>query len=242
MTTSIWSVDLPAEQFHRLVDGAASVCRECFMYVGDGVITCRALNLSNTAYGNITQQIDISDVYDPIAIDVGKLSSTVPGKGLVKIHHEEAVLNISVGKSRIRFFDFARSAVREPPAMLDKTLPNVINDVPGKELYDAVSSVIQYCGDTPGSFFKVKLTVGDTLTVSDVDDNISTDISCDIQCPSGHVTLSSLYMQPIMQYVKKYTDTVNIQMYTPESPLILTGICDTANYFFLIAPIIDVDK
>lgn len=242
MVTDTWSVDLPAEQFHRLIDGAAAVCRECYMYVENGSMSCRALNLSNTVYCNVVQKIGMQDVHESIAIDVGKISSTVPGKGTVKMLHENSVLNISVGKSRMRFFDFALSAVREPPAMLDKTLPNVINNVPGKELHDAIGAVIQYCGDTPGSFFKVRLTVGDVITVSDVDNNISTEIECDVQCPSGNVTVSSLYIQPIMQYIKKYTDTVDIQMYTPESPLILTSANETANCFFLVAPIIDIDK
>lgn len=241
MTINTWLVDLPADQFHRLVDGAAAVCRECYMYVGNSSITCRALNLSNTVYGTVVQKVDMQDVYEPIAIDVGKISSTVPGKGTVHMVHGDSVLNISVGKSRMRFFDFAHSAVREPPA-LDKTLPNVINNVPGKELHDAIGAVIQYCGDTPGSFFKVRLTVGDTITVSDVDNNISTELECDVQCPSGNVTVSSLYIQPIMQYIKKYTDTVNLQMYTPEQPLILTSASETSTCFFLVAPIIDVDK
>lgn len=241
-----WATDIDAPLFHRLVDGAAAISKECWLIPTNTALRCRCLNLSNTVYGNIIINATVEGEPAIIPIDVGKISKTVPTAGTVKVKHTDGIISTSVGKSRARFYDFAPSAVREAPGNLDRTLPNIVTDIPSKEFHDAVSAVINYCNDIAGAFYKVKLTVADVLTISDVEDNICIDIECDIQCPSGYIKVpngyikvSSLYMQPISQYIKKYTKQFGLQMHTPEHPLILTYSDDIGSFYTLIAPVVD---
>lgn len=236
-----WATDIDAQLFHRLVDGAAAISKECWLIPTSTTLHCRCLNLSNTVYGNIIINATIEGEPVIIPIDVGKISQTVPTAGIVKVKHTDGIISTAVGKSRARFYDFAPSAVREAPGNLDRTLPNIVTDIPSKEFHDAVSAVINYCNDVAGAFYKVKLTIADVLTISDIEDNICTDIECGIQCPSGYIKVSSLYMQPISQYIKKYTKQFGLQMHTPEHPLILTHSDDMGSFYALIAPVVDVD-
>lgn len=243
----MWQCTIPMDVFSRLIFGALAVSKEAYIRVHDVSMRVEALNAANTMYCRIETA---SPVFDPplsepesMAFDMQYIATAMPQKESdIKLEYEWGTLKMIVGRSRFKFRQFADSAVRSIPDNLVRDMPNVVQNVDVKSMYEANNRILKM-SDVDGSLYKTRIDVKDgTLTVSDKEGNIVTDLDCDTDAPSSNVTVSTAYLETVLSYVKKYiAEPIQIQMYTPESPVIFRYTGDKGRMYFLVAPIVEVD-
>lgn len=239
-----WNCTIEIPVFSRLVFGALAVGKESYLTCCPDSMNIAILNNANTMYGNITIPAHIEGDAAPMPFDMLKITASMPTSGTLKLDYEDNILKMVAGRTRYRFYQFAEGAVKMPPSpdKVMKDLPNIIHDVPIKDLYEANNKILKL-SDLTGSLYKTILSIDNgILSISDKDNDIVTDIECDTAAPSSHVMVSTVYLESLLMYFKKYVDeSLTVGMYTPESPMTIRYDGDKGNMFYLLAPIVEAD-
>lgn len=238
----MWSSEIEASVFARLINGALVASKEAHMTCEKDILNVAVLHAANTLYGNITVPATVTGEMCIMPLDMLKIAATLPTTGNIKLSYDDNILSVNAGRSRYKFYQFAENAVRVPPSSstLIKDLPNVINSVDIKELYDANNKILKM-SELDGSLYKTIISLEDSiLSISDKDGNIVTDVVCESEAPSSHVMLSSAYLESVLLYIKKHIgEPITIQMYTPESPCTFRYSGEKGTIYYLVAPIVE---
>jgi hypothetical protein len=238
----MWTCNVDVEVLSRLVYGGLHISKEAHIVCTPTGLNIALINAAAVVYGNITIPVTVEGDTGVMPFDLMKLAMALPQTGTVKLSYSDCILTMTTGRSRYRFYQFAQGAVRDPPPNLMKDLPNVIRGISPKEFYEVNNKILKM-SEIDGSLYKTCISVADGVcTVSDRDENIMADLTCETDAPSGHVTVSTGYLDSILMFMKKYIgDPIYIQMYTPESPLTVRYEGDKGTVYYAVAPIVDVE-
>jgi hypothetical protein len=204
------------------------------VHIGGEHMFSRVVDKSNALYAilRVPSVPSVPEVTE-LALPIDRIAASLPTTGTINLKYDGTFLIAQSGKSKYKFQKYA-TGMYMMPKELKLTIPISVSGVKTADIAEAITKIRTYYTKeayNPKVGFRFNK---DGLSISDYDENVTTDIDA-VTCGDDiNIYLSYDYISMVMGVVKKVTDVVDLGAIDASKPLMISG----TGFTYYIAPML----